>query len=291
MKAYLQRHGLIGSDIAVYYPRTRDRADLPVHRCAETGVLFVEADTATIDTHYTDKTAESDGRISVKEVGGQTINATALEDSVRRAQQFRMLIAARDVCDFGTGQGLFLREAKPYAGSIAGVELNRRQAEALKRDGFRIEDEIEAFPPASLDVVTLFHTLEHLAEPVEMLARIRSRLRSGGRLVVEVPHANDFLHRTLDSEAFKSFTFWSEHLVMHTRESLRRVAELAGFKDIAVKGFQRYGLENHLHWLVKGKPGGHQAFAHLADTDLNRAYAHLLQSLDQTDTLIATASA
>jgi 2-polyprenyl-3-methyl-5-hydroxy-6-metoxy-1,4-benzoquinol methylase len=202
VKAYLQHHRLISTNIATYHQRTRDRDDVPVYRCAETGVIFVDVNTEAIDRHYIDKTAENDGRISVKKVGGQTINLTVLEDSVRRVKQFGSLIASRDVCDFGTGAGLFLREAKRLVNSISGIELNCSQAEALRADGFRIEDRIEGLDLESLDVMTLFHTLEHLAKPIETLAQIRTRLRPGGQVIVEVPHANHFLHRTLESEAF-----------------------------------------------------------------------------------------
>lgn len=291
MRGYLQQRGLIGLEIEPFHPRTRDRADIPVLRCRTTGVMFLDEATADLDSHYVGKQAESDGLTSTKQLGDTKVTTASLTDAARRAEQFRNLFVARDVCDFGTGHGLFLRHIKPVSRSVAGVELNRRQVADLVRDGFRIEASIEAFAAPSFDAVTLFHVLEHLSEPVEMLAAIRSRMRPGARLILEVPHARDFLHQTLESEAFKAFTFWSEHLVLHTRESLRRTIELAGFSQVVVKGFQRYGLENHLHWLVRQKPGGHQEWTHLSDDAVNRAYGDLLQSIDQTDTLTATASA
>jgi 2-polyprenyl-3-methyl-5-hydroxy-6-metoxy-1,4-benzoquinol methylase len=140
-------------------------------------------------------------------------------------------------------------------------------------------------------VVTLFHVLEHLAEPVEVLREIRSCMKPYGRLILEVPHACDFLHQTLECEAFKNFTFWSEHLVLHTAQSLRQTIQLAGFSSITVRGFQRYGLENHLHWLVKKQPGGHDVWGHLSSAKLNEEYACMLQSIGQTDTLLAFAAA
>jgi hypothetical protein len=90
-------------------------------------------------------------------------------------------------------------------------------------------------------------------------------------------------------DAFRSFTLWSEHLILHTRESLRRFVEAAGFVDVRVSGHQRYPLANHLHWLKEGRPGGHVHWSMLRDDGLDAAYAAVLVRLDLTDTLIVDA--
>jgi 2-polyprenyl-3-methyl-5-hydroxy-6-metoxy-1,4-benzoquinol methylase len=289
MQSYLQQHGLISNDIETFYPRTRDRADIPVLRCRQTKVIFLGAAPGNLAACYGNRQPDNDGIVSRTQLDGTQIVTVAPADSQRRLDQFRTMLSGKRVCDFGTGHGFFLRYAQGLARECAGVELNRLQQDALRADGIPVESSIEAFPPASFDVVSLFHILEHLQDPIGMLQQIRSRLAPGGAVIVEVPHARDFLFNTLGSEAFKAFTFWSEHLVLHTHASLARVLALAGFSDVSIKGYQRYGLENHLHWLVKGKPGGQQSWAHLAEAELNGRYAGLLQSIDETDTLIAIA--
>ena len=291
MGEYLRGKGLIGGAIEVYFPRTRDRPDIAVHICRDTEVIFLSAPTDGLQEHYRVKPVENDGKTSLSDVAGARISTATLQDSRRRFEDFRDFLVDKSVCDFGTGHGLFMRQAKDVVREICGVELSEVHTAGLRRDGFRVEATISAFAEAKFDAVTLFHVLEHLGEPVEMLSEIKSRMKPGARLIVEVPHARDFLHRTLESEAFKRFTFWSEHLVLHTADSLRRTLALAGFSGITVKGFQRYGLENHLHWLVKQKPGGHEAWGHLHDSSVNEAYGRLLQSIGQTDTLLAFATA
>lgn len=291
MGEYLRAKGLIGSDVVPYHPATRDRPDIGVYICRETEVIFLGANPAGLAEHYRDKSVENDGKTSVSEVSGAKLTTATLQDSRRRFEDFRDLMVNKTVCDFGTGHGLFMRAARDVTRDICGVELNAFHVGQLQQEGFRVEPTIEAYAKSQFDVVTMFHVLEHLAEPAEMLESIRARMKPGARLIVEVPHARDFLHRTLDSEAFRSFTFWSEHLVLHTADSLRRILQLAGFGRVTVKGYQRYGLENHLHWLVKQKPGGHEAWAHLHEAKLNAAYGQLLQSIGQTDTLLAFASA
>jgi 2-polyprenyl-3-methyl-5-hydroxy-6-metoxy-1,4-benzoquinol methylase len=288
---YLRSKGLIGDRVERYYPRTRDRDDISVYICRDTEVIFLRGAPGALQDHYTTKSVENDGKTSISNVGGQRIATATLQDSRRRFEDFRDLLVNKTVCDFGTGHGLFMRAAKDTASSIAGVELNAIHVSKLHADGFQVEPSILKYDAGFFDVVTLFHVLEHLPTPVETLQDIRSRMKPGAKLIIEVPHARDFLHRTLECEAFKKFTFWSEHLVLHTADSIRQTLALAGFSAITVKGYQRYGIENHFHWLVKQKPGGHENWAHLHDKQLNHAYAALLQSIGQTDTLLAFAVA
>lgn len=93
----------------------------------------------------------------------------------------------------------------------------------------------------------------------------------------------------LDLESFKAFTFWSEHVVLHTRESLKVFLENSGFINISIKGVQRYSLANHLYWLSRGKPNGHYHWSNLSTKALDNAYGDILASLDKTDTLLAIA--
>ena len=130
---------------------------------------------------------------------------------------------------------------------------------------------------------------EHIADPLETLVKIKSLLRLNGKLIIEVPHASDFLISFLDVEEFKAFTFWSEHLVLHTRDSLNILLKAAGFKNIAIKGIQRFPLANHLHWLKHKKPGGHLNWEFLSNPEFDSAYEKLLQSLDMNDTLMLSA--
>lgn len=290
MKEYLKRFGLIGDTSVVFHPRTRDSADLEVQRCTATGVIFLEPGQKSSESHYEDKQAENDGLTVMTRLGDAVVTNASLADSARRLDQFRNVIAGKLVCDFGTGHGMFLRGAKAIAREVVGVELNRAQVAELRQDGFRVEQSISSLP-SRLEVVTLFHVLEHLRAPIEVLSELRGKMAPGAHLIVEVPHSRDFLFETLGSQAFKNFTFWSEHLVLHTRQSLERTLSLAGFQATSVIGHQRHGLENHLHWLARDRPGGHEEWAHLSNRDLNVAYGHLLQSLDQTDTLIGVARA
>ena len=105
-----------------------------------------------------------------------------------------------------------------------------------------------------------------------------------------MPHAKDFLLQDNFSPEFKSFTLWSQHLLLHTRESFFRILKAAGFSKVSVKASQRYGLSNHLKWLIEKTPGGHKSsFAILETEELKKSYSDSLAQIDACDTLIAYA--
>ena len=113
---------------------------------------------------------------------------------------------------------------------------------------------------------------------------------SGGTLIFDVPQANDFLLSVAQNEPFKQFTLWSQHLVLHTRESLKCMIEYVGFEDILIKSVQRYPLSNHLNWIINGKPGGHKSeLSSLETLYLRDAYTNSLSKINATDTLVAIA--
>ena len=193
--------------------------------------------------------------------------------------------------DVGTGLGGILDLLSSCAAKTIAVEPQQGARESLQKLGYQVYRDLEEVPDQSIEVVTLFHVVEHLTEPLKELQKIRNIMKPGGSIIIEVPHAGDVLLSSFDNDAFKAFTFWSEHLILHTRQSLMAFLQEAGFHGITVSGFQRYPLANHLYWLAKGKPGGHNHWGHLKTPDLDRAYENLLNSIDQTDTLIAIARA
>lgn len=126
-------------------------------------------------------------------------------------------------------------------------------------------------------MLVLFHVLEHLPDPLTTLAALKKKMVSSGTFIFEVPHANDFLISVAKNEHFKQFTLWSQHLILHTRDSLTRMLKYVGLKKIKIDYVQRYPLSNHLNWLANGKPGGHTSDFSIIDNDnLNETYSYFL---------------
>lgn len=272
------------SSIIPFYPHVRDRDDVSVLRDTESGVIFLNR-TDHIDlSHYEDMSGGT--------YWGVKNRSEALEkyakDDVRRAQQFSKLVLRKDYVDVGCGTGGVLNLLKPVAKSVAGVELQKAIRIELQSIGYPIYRTSADLPHLSADVASLFHVFEHVINPITVLKDIHDSLRPGGIIIIEVPHARDVL---LQLNSFKEFSLWSEHLILHTHESLKKFLEEAGFSDIKIHGFQRYPLTNHLGWFLNGKPGGHETLSQFVDNRTNEIYVQELEKTNQTDTLIAIAYA
>jgi SAM-dependent methyltransferase len=217
--------------------------------------------------------------------------AKCFEDTERRAGYLRPIVAGKRWLDVGTGAGAILDAVGSLAAEAQAVEPQQGIRDELRSCGHTVMLSVEDAADAHFDLITLFHVFEHLTDPLASLRTIRQKLRPGGRLIIEVPHARDFLIAFLGLDEFKAFTFWSEHLLLHTRQSLTIMLKAGGFENICIQGCQRYPLANHLHWLARKRPGGHQIWSELRTPRLDEAYAEMLSGIDMTDTLVAYAEA
>jgi 2-polyprenyl-3-methyl-5-hydroxy-6-metoxy-1,4-benzoquinol methylase len=264
---------------------TRDRQDIAVLRCRESQVLFLET-SQHINLEYYENIY--DPRLGTL-VDNRYVLGTPPADLGRRSEILRHLVRANSWVDIGAGRGDILRELAVHAGACAAVEPSRRQRAEMEQSGIRAVRAVEDLLGEKFSIATMFHVLEHLVDPATVLGGVKDLLVNGGTLVVEVPHARDALLSLFRCEKFAAFTYWSQHLVLHTRESLAAVLNHAGFKEVAIRGHQRYGVANHLHWLAEGKPGGHAIWPQISEQGLDESYETALAKIDASDTLLAYA--
>lgn len=103
----------------------------------------------------------------------------------------RQLPAGARVLDVGCGRGAALRPLLAAGCEVHGFELT---ADALSGIDPRIHTRVAGslveagFEPASFDMVILWHVLEHVPNPREVLSEIARLLRPRGLLIVAVPN-------------------------------------------------------------------------------------------------------
>ncbi|WP_428079383.1 class I SAM-dependent methyltransferase [Candidatus Pelagibacter sp.] len=213
---------------------------------------------------------------------------SSLNDESRRFDFLKTNIKNKLICDFGCGEGEFLKYACKFSKKVFGVEINQSSLNNLKNfEKIKVKKNLSNFK-FNFDLITMFHVLEHLPNQVDILKKIKSKLNINGKIIIEVPHANDFLINEGPKE-FKNFTFWSEHLVLHTRQSLKKILIEANFRNIKIHGIQRYNFLNHFGWFTKKKPNGHNLYKNLFDDKVLNEYDKFLLKYNYSDTLIAIA--
>jgi SAM-dependent methyltransferase len=274
------------SNIIEIYSTVRDSNDISVKKDKLTNVIYLS------ENKYIDNSTYEDKKFVDYWGGGsrETALINTLNDDNRRFKEFSEIIKNKNYMDFGTGLGGVLDLFKRVAKSISGIELQKEIRDYLTKSGYAMYGSLEEVPnKVKFDVISLFHVFEHLSTPLKYLKDIKDKLVEGGKIIIEVPHANDALLSLYDIDEFKKFTFWSEHLILHTRSSLEIYLKSAGYKNIVISGYQRYPLSNHIYWLNNKKPGGQIIYNFLSNATIDSAYQEVLNKIDKTDTLIAIA--
>jgi 2-polyprenyl-3-methyl-5-hydroxy-6-metoxy-1,4-benzoquinol methylase len=276
MACYLCKH----HDFTVRKGSVRDDQLLKIHECANCGLVSLSSLTHIQNGHYEDSGMHADTLPSMESWLRDTEH-----DDQRRFEMFKISMVNKKLLDFGCGAAGFLRKAQTVAAMATGIEPERRVRVYWVKN-ITIHGSIEE-AGKGYDLITAFHVVEHLPDPRATLKSLATCLKDSGRLVIEVPSSEDALLTHYDNDAFQRFTYWSQHLYLFNAETLRRLAMQAGFKVIAVEQFQRYPLSNHLYWLSRNLPGGHQCWSFLDTPALTEAYSAALSAVGKCDTLIA----
>lgn len=132
----------------------------------------------------------------------EAIQARSRRAKRRRFQQYLALLdtpaaSAPRVLDVGCNAGELLQLFQQHGYTPFGVEMSPGPARHASRAlGVPIwQGRIEECLPQDerFDVVTLSHVLEHIHSPQPLLERLGKALAPGGKLLIEVPNADDFL--------------------------------------------------------------------------------------------------
>lgn len=135
--------------------------------------------------------------------------------------------------DVGCGNGSFLRIARSCGWSAVGVDPDPRAVAGCRAQGFEVlcgGIEQLAGQENRFDVITLNHVIEHLHDPVSILAGCHELLKPGGRLWLETPN--------IESSGLRRFgENWRgleapRHLVLFNYGSLCTALGSAGYANI-----------------------------------------------------------
>ncbi len=266
---YIKRNGSV-----------RDDSSLDILECLNCGLVYLS------EFKHIDKNYYENSDMHKKFDFYKWRNETKIDDK-RRYTFIENLIINKTILDFGSGNGGFLSYTKSITKYNCGIELEKAIKPFYKKENIALFSNLQEVDK-KFDIITAFHVIEHLENPKDILEDMKRILKDDGKIIIEVPNANDILLTVYKNEAFSNFTYWSCHLFLYTQYTLSLLAKQAGLKVDFIKHIQRYPLSNHLYWLSNNKPGGHNQWGNFIDsTTLTDAYEEQLASLGATDTIIA----
>jgi SAM-dependent methyltransferase len=159
------------------------------------------------------------------------------------------------VVEVGANDGGFLDilAAEGYQNLLA-VEPSAACAGICREKGYRVaENYLDPLladrlteEHGSAGAVICRHTLEHVPEPEEFVRAMRSLLRPGGMLLVEVPTSHTVIHNLLGHE------LWDEHIHLFGPANLAAFISNMGFSVLSQAIWPHRGTENLLVWAARG---------------------------------------
>lgn len=139
--------------------------------------------------------------------------------------------------DVGVGTGLFLSLAKSYGWEIYGLDISRyatrNLAKKLKIKICHEELRDATFKKSFFDVINMRHTIEHIKNPEEALAKAYLLLKPGGILCISTPNSFGFHAKVFG----KAWPHWSlpYHLHFFSKKSLCQLVKNVGLQILEAK--------------------------------------------------------
>jgi 2-polyprenyl-3-methyl-5-hydroxy-6-metoxy-1,4-benzoquinol methylase len=151
--------------------------------------------------------------------------------------------------DIGSRDGTILRVLRDAGWQATGYEADPRFTPFAKEHlGVTIRPTLfatETTEPNSLDLVTALHVIEHVSEPLVLLAAIRRALRPTGYLFVETPNLRYIQRRQIVPT----------HVVLYTRHTLAQTLRAAGFVVRATSECAPGGPRTYDQLAILAQPG------------------------------------
>lgn len=141
-----------------------------------------------------------------------------------------------NVLDYGCGTGEFLKFMKRNQWNVYGVEpsdIARTKASKLLPKESSIVDRLESLPQTKFDVITLWHVLEHVHQPAQLLAKLKSMLTKDGYIFVAVPN-----YESYDAQFYRQY--WAgydvpRHLWHFHKDAIRWLFSGQGYELVTTE--------------------------------------------------------
>lgn len=210
-----------------------------IEKCRDCGFVFAapRPSPEELDRFYTSTYFAKDHELNL---GYANYRSVAEENARRMWHEFKDIlgeqkVALRRVLDVGCATGGFLAEAKTEGWDCVGVEFSEFAIEVAQKEfGLQVLKG-DVFHPDlaenSFGLVTMWHVLEHVLDPLATLVQAKKLLAPGGLLFIELPNWSSVGRRARGVR-------WSqlkppEHINFFTPTTLAWVAEKAGLRVLS----------------------------------------------------------
>jgi 2-polyprenyl-3-methyl-5-hydroxy-6-metoxy-1,4-benzoquinol methylase len=141
------------------------------------------------------------------------------------------------VLDIGCGSGGYLAFLADLGWTCEGIEQGPNSRRYAQQElGLTVHSDLrqlQNFPDRCFDVVTMWHVIEHLADPFETLGAVHRVLKPGGLLMLRTPNADSWEARLFQGRWYGVDA--PRHLYLFSPGTLERCLARAGFVSTDIR--------------------------------------------------------
>lgn len=217
-------------------------------RCAQCGTVFLTNPPADLDRYYGGGYYQfgADGEPMWKR------EPPRMKSASYRVGLLREHVEPGALIEIGSGTGAFASAALDAGFAVTAIEMDEGCCRYLsEREGIEAicsDDPLsELAPLPAARAIAMWHVLEHLPNPAEVLERVADKLEPGGALAIGVPNPRSLQFRLLGRRWFQLDA--PRHLCLIPPEALIKKGEELGLRTVALTTNDPEGLEfNLLGW-------------------------------------------
>lgn len=199
-------------------------------RCEDCGLVFVnpQPDVVELFRYY-----------PVSYYGTKPFLYEKIDNLLRMRRLVRMGAGRHKILDIGCGKGLLLSSLQRKGWKVWGTELSDDSAQYAKtRMGINVlKQNIQdcEFPVYNFDIITMFHSLEHMKDPKDTLRAINKILKEDGMLLIEVPKFDSIYARIFKDKWFHLDV--PRHLYHFEEKTIKSLLNATGFSITKMRKF------------------------------------------------------
>lgn len=172
------------------------KEEFQIYECHDCGLLFTEPRPAKekIGEYY--KSEEYYSHQENKK--GLIPKIYESVKAINLKHKYKIAAAGKEtgsLLDIGCGVGDFLHTAEQHGWKCTGVEPSE-EAKTIARKRIKAEilssQDLEQFPNASFDVITMWHVLEHVDDIRWQIAQLQRLIKKDGRIIIAVPNYKSY---------------------------------------------------------------------------------------------------
>ena len=195
-------------------------------QCPACGVSYTAPRPATLDRYYPRR---------YRGYGPLVTRVLKSFYDLRVGRWSRLRPQGGSMLEVGCGLGLMLAAFRRQGWRVLGIERNEATAETVRRtqNVDVVTTPVEELPAdARFDLIVMFHVLEHIAQPIDLLRECASRLAPDGLLITNVPNFASWQARFAGPRWLHLDP--PRHLIHFTPVTLAATLERAGLKLMAI---------------------------------------------------------